>query len=375
MVSPELLGITRNYLLPAGEAELLGRLRSQIQFGNEGKCIRKGGPVNYAMRRKISLIGIGAVMNFAVIAVLCLGAATINRGGFLPVVSAAATTGGGAQESTGSTAILYSDSALQLNIPERDLKEYDLKEYDRLVRELEKHYLMQRNIAFGNFSLGFLSVLLMFVGGTGMFIVHKVRQKKASEDVSEAARQAFIEKPTELEAKLYELAQSQEDLEERATEIARLLDEYKNAVSTGRLFNLYSKQIVEYQQETRSRATLSFAFALISMFAGFGFVIWGGSVLLQAKEVIVLAAGGLLSAVGGAMSGFITKTFLDVHKLSLTQLNRYFQQPVINDHILTAQRLADDSDDPETRKKAYDRIIESITKQIDSKGDSSQETA
>ncbi len=101
---------------------------------------------------------------------------------------------------------------------------------------------------------------------------------------------------------------------------------------------------------------------------GFGFVIWGGSVLLTAKEPIVLAAGGLLSTVGGAVSGFITKTFLDVHKLSLKQLNRYFQQPVINDHILMVQRLADDSRDEEIRKKAYDKIIDSITKLIDSKG-------
>ncbi|WP_353572385.1 hypothetical protein [Candidatus Albibeggiatoa sp. nov. BB20] len=124
----------------------------------------------------------------------------------------------------------------------------------------------------------------------------------------------------------------------------------------------------KYQQETRSRATWSFIFAIISMSFGFGFVIWGGSVLLTAKEPIVLAAGGLLSTVGGAVSGFITKTFLDVHKLSLKQLNRYFQQPVINDHILMVQRLADDSRDEEIRKKAYDKIIDSITKLIDSKG-------
>ena len=44
-----------------------------------------------------------------------------------------------------------------------------------------------------------------------------------------------------------------------------------------------------------------------------------------------------------------------------------------HDHILMAQRLAEDSNDSETRKKAYDRIINSITKLIDSKGNSSQE--
>ena len=107
-----------------------------------------------------------------------------------------------------------------------------------------------------------------------------------------------------------------------------------------RLFNLYSKQIEKYQQQIRSRAAISFMFAIFSMIAGLGFVIWGGTVLLTAKETIVIAAGGILAAIGGGVGGYITKTFLDVHKLSLNQLNRYFKQPVINDHILMAQRMA-----------------------------------
>ena len=45
----------------------------------------------------------------------------------------------------------------------------------------------------------------------------------------------------------------------------------------------------------------------------------------------------MIAAIGGAISAYITKTFLDVHKVSLQQLNRYFAQPVINDHILMAQ--------------------------------------
>jgi hypothetical protein len=46
-----------------------------------------------------------------------------------------------------------------------------------------------------------------------------------------------------------------------------------------------------------------------------------------------------VTIVGAAISGFIAKTFLDVHQTSLIQLNHYFKQPVLNSHILTAQRL------------------------------------
>ena len=56
-----------------------------------------------------------------------------------------------------------------------------------------------------------------------------------------------------------------------------------------------------------------------------------------------------------------------MHKLSLAQLNHYFQQPVLNDHILMAQRLADESGDPATRLKAYEQTIASVNALIDSR--------
>jgi len=74
-----------------------------------------------------------------------------------------------------------------------------------------------------------------------------------------------------------------------------------------------------------------------------------------------VAAGAAISAIGGGISAYITKTFLDVHKLSLTQLNRYFREPVINDHVLMAQRLADDVDNEEFRRQSYEILIQSIT--------------
>ena len=138
-----------------------------------------------------------------------------------------------------------------------------------------------------------------------------------------------------------------------------------DGLSMPSLLNLYSKQIEKYQQEARARATWSFVFAIIAMSAGLAFLLVGAWILISAQETIVLAAGGLISALGGAVAGFVTKTFLDVHKLSLMQLNRYFRQPVLNEHILMAQRLADTSNDRITRKKAYERVIESICGRID----------
>jgi hypothetical protein len=191
------------------------------------------------------------------------------------------------------------------------------------------------------------------------FIESLKNQKLANKNVLEAEKEAFQDKP-ELDRRMEELLKTQAGLEERTKEISESVEEIRSSIEIRRLFNLYSKQIEKYQQQTLSRAKISFMFAIFSMIAGLGFVIWGGTVLLTAKETIVLAAGGILAAIGGGVGGYITKTFLDVHKLSLNQLNRYFKQPVINNHILMAQRMADDCNDDETRKQSYQKVIESI---------------
>lgn len=141
----------------------------------------------------------------------------------------------------------------------------------------------------------------------------------------------------------------------------RRADAKASGATMARMLSLYSEQIEQYQHATRARASWSFNLAMVAMLAGLSFVLWGGTVLMQAKDAPLLAAGTILAAVGGAVSAFLAKTFLSVHRLSLLQLNRYFQQPVINEHILMVQRLAEDCGDPDTRRKAYEKIIEQVS--------------
>ena len=193
-----------------------------------------------------------------------------------------------------------------------------------------------------------------------------LKLKESSQRVQDAERKAFDVGSEEVEIRLSRLYDSHEGLKEKAGEIKKIIDESQGALVMGRLFNLYSKQIEMYQQQTRNRASWSFIFAIVAMFLGMGFVFWGGAFVLSEDGANHVVAGSAISAIGGGISAYITKTFLDVHKLSLTQLNRYFQQPVINDHILMAQRLTEEVDDKEFKKKNYEKIIDSVTALIDS---------
>src|ERR1700674_478926 len=96
------------------------------------------------------------------------------------------------------------------------------------------------------------------------------------------------------------------------------------------------------------------------MLAGLAFVCWGAHNIIG-REIL---GGASIAGIGGTLSAFITKTFLNVHKLSLGQLNRYFRQPVINANIISAQRLADQLNSQDLKEGAYLEIIDSVVRLI-----------
>lgn len=116
-------------------------------------------------------------------------------------------------------------------------------------------------------------------------------------------------------------------------------------------------QLNHYQQQTRSRASWSFIFAIIAMLAGLGFLFWGGAILFSQSQWEHIVSGSALSTIGGGVSAYISSTFLKVHKGELKQLNHYFRQPVLRSYALMAVYFAELIDDEELRKKSYEKTI------------------
>jgi hypothetical protein len=210
--------------------------------------------------------------------------------------------------------------------------------------------------------------LLTFAAGGAGIIYKLVRDYwdnlKATERVLKAEKKAFEAAPVAFAQRTEELKASQASLEIQARELGVLISNSQAALQVGNLFDLYSKQIEQYQLQTQARAGWSFIFAIVAMGAGLGFIVWGGAHILANPGWENVAAGSGVSAIGAATGAYITKTFLDVHKLSLNQLNHYFKQPVLNAHILTAQRLADQLADKSAKQKAYDVILSSVASLI-----------
>ena len=214
---------------------------------------------------------------------------------------------------------------------------------------------------------------LLAIIGALVAISYKIRRdiqeaKKADTKVSEAEKNAFQTIPESVVTKTKELLNSQENLEQRTIEIEKIVLANQAALQMGGLFNLYNKQIERYQTETQSRAEWSFIFAIVAMVAGLAFVFWGGVHIIAGDDWQHVAAGSAISTIGGSISAYITKTFLDVHRLSISQLNHYFRQPVVNANILTAQRVADLISDDKTRQEGYQKILYSVIALIKEEG-------
>lgn len=135
---------------------------------------------------------------------------------------------------------------------------------------------------------------------------------------------------------------------------------HSEAVSAAKLSDLYAKQIEKYQTDTQARASWSFFFAVFAMAGGLGFVVWGGTHLLTSSGWEHVAGATAIAGIGGSTGAFIAKTFLDVHRLSLSQLNHYFRQPVVNAHVLTGQRLADQLTDSVARQRGYELLLQRV---------------
>jgi hypothetical protein len=76
----------------------------------------------------------------------------------------------------------------------------------------------------------------------------------------------------------------------------------------------------------------------------------------QTKVFVAAIAG-----VAAALSAFLNRTYLQMYGQTLSQLNRYFEQPVLTGYYLTAERLAQDlGEDPESqmRRRIIDQVLE-----------------
>lgn len=117
----------------------------------------------------------------------------------------------------------------------------------------------------------------------------------------------------------------------------------------------------DYHNIATDQATASFRSSRRAMLGGFIWLlacfsaaVW--QVTAPGSQVLL----GALAAVGGALSGYLSRTYLRVYERTLVQLNQYYRQPLLNSYLLSAERILRDVNEPDLKAAMYGRLLTQI---------------
>ncbi|MFD6296852.1 hypothetical protein ACFWFU_18770 [Streptomyces sp. NPDC060235] len=142
---------------------------------------------------------------------------------------------------------------------------------------------------------------------------------------------------------------------------AQAMESLKQASELATLMQLNQDQIKTYHDIVTEQADKSFKSSRAAMRIGLALLVCAavGGAFVPLEQVRWFI--GALAAFSTLLSGYLSKTYLSLYKESIGQLNRYFDQPVLNGYYLAAERLVGQlgEDHRDTvRKQVISEILE-----------------
>lgn len=128
------------------------------------------------------------------------------------------------------------------------------------------------------------------------------------------------------------------------------------------LMRANKKQMEAYDALARSQASTAYVASMIAGAIGLLAIVAGVLVVVFTGDASTKYAAAFLTAAGTATSGYVAKTFIRVQDGTMDQMRFYFQQPLVQSYLLSAERLV--SHLPEDRKgEQYERVIGALIAQ------------
>ncbi|RPF30312.1 TRADD-N-associated membrane domain-containing protein [Streptomyces sp. TLI_185] len=203
----------------------------------------------------------------------------------------------------------------------------------------------------------FMKVLVTAVAAAGTFLLTSVVNSNA-EDIWQWVASITIGSAVLIVQALIDLGDRQEALA-RGEWRSEEKEAYQNLLepdSLKILMDLNQRQVERYHEIVTRQARQSYRSAQFAMWAGVAMLAACLYVGLRYNAAEIKAFAAAMGAVSGAMTGYLSKTYLAVYRETLSQLNRFFDQPVTNGYFLAAERLAGDSM-PEMRQRIVEQIL------------------
>jgi hypothetical protein len=120
--------------------------------------------------------------------------------------------------------------------------------------------------------------------------------------------------------------------------------------------NLNHDLMTRYHDLTLDQATHSFRHSQFAMAAGLGWILLGVVVALAPSHTDVKVTVGVLTGLAAAIAGYISKTFLGSYIVSIDQINRFFQHPLVVSYLLNAERVSQELN--ENKEQVLGSVVE-----------------
>lgn len=144
---------------------------------------------------------------------------------------------------------------------------------------------------------------------------------------------------------------------ERAqTNLDQALDELTDPNDLIALMNVNRRQMEAYDVQARTQGKSSHWSSLVAMTAGLIVVGIGLWIAVNSDDSATKYAAAIVAAVGTATGGYIARTFIRVNTDAQQHVRYYFEQPLVQSYILTAERMVRHLP-AHRRPKQYEAII------------------
>lgn len=143
------------------------------------------------------------------------------------------------------------------------------------------------------------------------------------------------------------------------------LDQLKRTTELATLMELNQDQIKTYHDIVTEQADKSFKSARNAMGIGLALLVAATFTGVKVPIEEIRWFIGALAFFSTVFSAYLSRTYLMLYRESISQLNRYFDQPVLNSFYLTAERLAGGLSGEtanRVRQQIIDQVLETSTR-------------
>jgi TRADD-N domain-containing protein len=188
--------------------------------------------------------------------------------------------------------------------------------------------------------LVYLGLATMVGRWLGWFSVRPFMENHIPPDIFVAGGIIFVLIGLSIAMRSAASSKSEEDARLELKEAAKRLEQDIGDLKT--LINANRLRIDSYEKVATYQAANSYAACQVAMFIGLAILSAGIIIALVYSQPSTQYAAAIVSAAGSAISAYIAKSFLDIQRSTMSQMRAYFRQAIVNNYVLTAERLAKD---------------------------------